>query len=301
MYYQFPPSRQRGLIIHGVLIAALAATCGAALVLTFQSSVGPRFTLYILVALATFFPLPILGYRAYALLRANYTLDRDKLHLSWGLRMEEIPLSNIEWVRPAQDLTSPLTLPVWRIPGGVLGMRHHPDLGDVEFLAAESDNLLLVATAQHVFAISPADPAAFVRNFQHAIEMGSLAPGTAHSQYPSFIIVRAWESPLARYLWLSGLFLNIGLLIWVTVLIPLLKKVPLGFSPTLEPVGPFQPLSLILIPLLSILLFVIGWLAGLFFYRRETQHPLAFMMWISSAFSALLFLLAVLFLLSTPI
>jgi len=58
---------------------------------------------------------------------------------------------------------------------------------------------------------------------------------------------------------------------------------------------------LILLPLISTLMFIIGVAAGLYFYRWEKQRPLAFIVWISSTLCALLFLMAVLFLVTTPI
>jgi uncharacterized membrane protein len=58
---------------------------------------------------------------------------------------------------------------------------------------------------------------------------------------------------------------------------------------------------LILLPLVSTSLFVAGLIAGLFFYREEKQRPLAMIVWASSALTSLLFLLAVLFIVTTPI
>jgi uncharacterized membrane protein len=58
---------------------------------------------------------------------------------------------------------------------------------------------------------------------------------------------------------------------------------------------------LILLPLVSALMFITGILTGLYFYRWEKERPLAFIIWISSALCALLFLMAVLFLVSTPV
>jgi hypothetical protein len=75
------------------------------------------------------------------------------------LRVEDIPLSDIEFIRSSDDLTTPLALPTLRLPGGLIGMRRHPDLGAVEFLAADPKKLLLVATAKRVFVISPENPA----------------------------------------------------------------------------------------------------------------------------------------------
>jgi hypothetical protein len=159
------------------------------------------FVLFLLVGFLSFAPIPLFGYRAYALLRADYYIDRDSLAMLWGLRIEDIPLSDIEWVRPASDLTRPLLLPRFRLPGAVLGTRRHPDLGLVEFIASNSRNLILIATSKRIFAISPQNAAGLVQTFARATEMGSLMPTEAKSVYPSFLITEAWESPMARFLW----------------------------------------------------------------------------------------------------
>src|SRR6185436_3378150 len=125
--------------------------------------VGPMYVSYLLTGLLAFAPIPFLGYRAYALFKADYYIDRDSLAILWGLRVEDIPLTDIEWVRPATDLTRPLALPRFRLPGAVLGTRRHADLGLVEFIASGTRNLILVATSRRVFAISPSDASALVR------------------------------------------------------------------------------------------------------------------------------------------
>ncbi len=301
MNRNFPPPRQPGIAIHATLIVILAVVSILGTWRAFESEIGLGLTLFILLAAATFIPLPILVYRLYALLRANYSLDRDRLALKWGLRVEEIPVSDVEWVRPNASLTMPLPLPWFSLPGSVLGLRYHPDFGPVEFLAADKKKLLLVATARRVFAISPDNPAAFVQDFQRAIEMGSLAAAPAQSVYPTFVIAQAWESSLARYLWLAGLFLNIGLSIWVSLLIPSLDRVPLGFQPSGAPRELVAGAQLILLPILSLFFFAVSWIAGLYFFRREGQRTLTFILWAAGALASLLFLLAVLFIVTTPI
>lgn len=297
----FPPARRFGLLTHIGVIAVFAAISIFGFVNLSRAPVGPLFVLYLLMALLAFVPIPLLGYRAYALLRADYYIDRDSLAMLWGLRIEDIPLTDIEWVRPASDLTNPLLLPRLRLPGAVLGTRRHPDLGLVEFIASSSRNLILVATSKRIFAISPNNPAALVQTFARATEMGSLTPAEPKSVYPSFIVTQAWESPIARFLWMSGLFINLGLVAWVGVLIPSFSQVPFGFNPFGEPNVTVPSVRLILLPLVSALMFVLGVTAGLYFYRWEKQRPLAFIMWISSTLCALLFLMAVLFLVTTPV
>ncbi len=297
----FPPAKQFGLILHGLLISVLTGISVWALSNLTRAQVGPEFVSSLLTAILAFAPVPLLGYRAFALFKADYYIDRDSLAILWGLRIEDIPLTDIEWVRPASDLTHPLSLPPLRLPGAVLGTRRHPDLGAVEFIASNARNLILVATSKHVFAISPKDAAALVRTFARATELGSLIPTEAKSVYPSFVITQAWESPIARFLWMTGLLLNLGLVAWVGILIPSLSQVAFGFNSAGAPTAIVPSVQLIMLPLMSGLLFVTGFLLGLYLYRWDKERPLAFIVWITSALSAVLFLMAVLFLVTTPV
>ncbi len=296
----FPPSKRPGLLVHGVLLATLAAAATWAFINLSRQTLGLEFAVYLLLGLIAFAPLPLLAYRAYALFRAQYVLNRDSLELRWGLRDENIPLMDIEWVRPVDDLTYPLSAPPSALPGAVLGLRRHRDLGIVEFLASERRKLLLVATARRVYAISPADPVEFTQTFSRAVELGSLSTATAKSVYPSFVLAQAWQSGLVRYLWLAALFLNIGLIVWTSLLIPSLSEVTFAFGPNRS--GSAVPSTqLVILPLLSALLALIGWGAGLYYYRWEKERVLAVVIWASSALMSLLFLIAVLFIITTPV
>jgi hypothetical protein len=297
----YPPPKQLGLLVHIFLVLLMVGLSGWGIWNLTFAQVGPNFVIFLMDALLALVPLPLFLYRAYALLRADYILDRDSLELRWGLRDEDIPLTDIEWLRPASDLSTPLRLPWLPLPGAVLGLRRHPDLGVVEFLASSSRNLLLVATSKRVYAISPTDAARFAQTFARTVEMGSLLPAEAKSVYPSFIFSRAWSNPLARFLWLAGLFMNIGLAVWVMLTIPTLGQVSLGFGPFGGTRPPSPASQLILLPVISSFLFLVGLFTGMYFYRWETHRVLALVLWTSSALSALLFLLAVFFIISTPV
>ncbi len=297
----YPPPKRLGLIIHSILILVLVGLSAWGIWNLTFAEVGPNFVIFLLDALLALVPVPLFVYRAYALMRADYILDRDSLELRWGLRDEDIPLTSIEWMRPASDLTTPLRLPWLPIPGAVLGIRRHPDLGVVEFLAADSRNLLLVATSKRVYAISPTNAAKFAQTFARTVEMGSLAPAESKSIYPSFIFTQAWDYPLVRFLWLVGLFLNIGLVVWVGMTIPTLSQVSLGFAPSGAALPPSPAEQLILLPIVSSFMFLAGLALGLYFYRWETHRVLALILWISSALTSLLLLLAMLFIVSTPV
>src|SRR5215204_2584066 len=139
----FPPPKRFGLILHGIIILALGGTTAWGVLNLTGAQVGPMFVIYLLTAMLAFVPIPLLGYRAYALFRADYYIDRDSLAILWGLRIEDVPLTDIEWVRPVTDLMHPLSLPTFRLPGAVLGARRHSDLGLVEFIASDTKNIIL--------------------------------------------------------------------------------------------------------------------------------------------------------------
>jgi hypothetical protein len=285
----FPPPKRIGLIVHSAILLVLTIITIVGFINLSNANIGPTFLISLLISLIAFIPIPFFAYRAYSLWRADYFIDRDSLAIHWGLRVEDIPLNDIEWIRPVDDLTTPLTFPPLSLPGGLLGVRRHPDLSTVEFLASDSKKLLLVATAKRIFVISPDDPSALAQTFARATELGSLAPAEAKSVYPSFVFTQAWQNNLVRYLWLVTLLLNIGLFIWASFIIPSTSQVILGQSPEPSPSS-----QLIIFPVVSLLLSVAGWIAGLYFYRWERERTLAFIVWGSGTLASLLFLLAVL-------
>ena len=297
----FSPPGRRGRTLHFVLILLLTIMVVVLAVLLSRQPISLVFAAFLLLAILAFIPIPFLIYRLYSLTRANYSLNRDRLKLSWGLREEKIPVSDIEWVRPLTALGQSIPLPFFRLPGSVLGLRRHPDLGPIEFLASDEKSLLLVATSWKIFAISPEDPLNFLQEVQHAIEMGSLTPTVPRSVYPSFVVAHAWDSLAARYLWLAGFFANIGLFAWVSLMAPSLRHISLGFQPSGAARPPSAGIALILLPIVSISSYLVGWVTGLLLYRNEDRRPMAYILWAGGLVSSLLFLLAVLFIVITPV
>jgi hypothetical protein len=288
----FYPPRRRGLIFHllvGVILLGGSLGC---LILAFNQPQEGRFVLLLLGSVVLFAPLPWVFYRGYALMNAFYRLERDGLRLRWGLRAEDIPLPEIEWVRPVQELGFSLPLPPLIAPGAVLGSRKVAELGTVEFMASEMDALLLVAARDRVFAISPQDGRAFNRAFQRMIELGSLTPLPPYSAQPAAFARRVWDDRPARWFLIAGLILTVLLLIVVALAIPSTPSVSLGFDAQGQPLPPVPAEQLLLLPVLGILIYLVNLLTGIYFYRRESDRAVAFMLWIASAFTPLLFLMA---------
>ncbi len=289
----FLPSRRNGLLLQGTASLFLMAIGALALSKASQVEAGPQLWVYLLLASLMLIPLPLLAYRIYALWRAHYGLERDGLRLRWGLRAEDIPLTDIEWVRPATDLVGRLPLPLFCWPGAVLGTRRVRGLGVVEFFAVDRSHLVLVGTYSKIFAISPSDPVEFIRIFKSVTELGSLSPITAQSAYPALLVGGAWSDPAARILIVSGLVLELALLAWVALAIPSRTNISLGFSPSGQPAVPGPAVRLMLLPVLNTINLMVDLLAGLFFFRRIELKPLAYLMWAGAVISPLLLLAAV--------
>lgn len=292
----YHPTRRNGLILHAIAFVLFAAGTTTAFWLAFRQDVGANFVLFILLALLLFLPIPVIAYRGYALLTARYSVERDGLRLRWGLRAEDIPLTAVEWVRPAADLAFDLPLPRLSWPGAIIGSLNVRDLGAVEYMAAERSLLLLVATPTRVYAISPADPVGFVRAFQYAMEMGSLSPIDAFSARPASFLRNVWSDRAARVLVLAGAALTVALFVLISLAIPGMDTASLGFTSSGQPVPAGPAVQLLLLPVLGVLTFVIDSIGGGFFYRYDPWRPVAYVLWGSGVLTPVILLLAALFL-----
>lgn len=295
----FYPPRRRGFLFHGAIGAGLGGASALTFFLGLNQQGGAFFALFLILALLLFAPLPWVLYRAFALARASYRLERDGLRLRWGMRAEDIPLPEVEWVRRPADLVADLPLPRLQWPGAVLGMVNAADLGPVEYMAAETERMLLIATARRVYAISPQDPDAFLRAFQRTLEMGSLTPISSVSVLPAAYLAQIWRDRLTRALLAAGFLLNLLLLIGVSLLIPGQVSASLGAFPNGVPLPGGSASQLLLLPVLGAFVYVVDLAMGLYFYRREEQRPIAYMVWGSAPVSAALLIIGVVVMVST--
>ncbi len=305
---EFTPARQNGTIFQSVGITALLLASGYYFYLALQVQVGSRILLYLALFVLLFAPVPILAYRLYCLLGASYRLERDGLRLHWGLRTEDIPIAEVEWIRPAGDYgslvappgehgTAHLPLPWLHWPGSIRGAREVEGLGTIEYFASSPGSILLVGTAKRIYAISPANPVQFVKAFNRFAELGSLTPIQPRSVYPSVVVGRLWSDPAARYLLLAGVVLSAALFLWVILAIPTRAEIQLGFVPSSTPSEPSPSERLLLLPILDGFAFIADLLLGLYFFRRTQSRVLAYLLWGAGALVPALFLAGVGFIL----
>jgi hypothetical protein len=293
----FQPIRRRGLFLLGVIVFISFASGVVLFVLALQEEYGAYFVLFLIFSLLLLIPSFFAMYRFYALIRAEYRVSREGVLLVWGLRREEIPLNDIDWVRMAKETEIDLALPFLALPGAILGIVHNEELGTVEYLASDLSTLLLIYTSHKTYAISPSDAGRFLDSFRRSFEMGSLAPIQPTSVLPATYLRKVWSDQWARAFMLAGFLLTLLFLTAVSLIIPSLQTVSLGFTVAGIKLAPVQSTQLLLLPILGIFFFVADLIGGLFFYRKADTRSIAFILWIGSITTGILLFAALAFIL----
>jgi len=292
----FIPGRKQGIILHGFLLLILAVIMFVALWAATQWAEGSIFVVIMILIVILTVLIPFILYRGYALISARYILERDGLRLRWGLRTEDIPLSDIEWVRRANESGYAIQIPVLAWVGAILGEKHSETLGDIEFLASDINKLVLVATRSKVYVISPQNPRDFEMAFQRTFEMGSLFPIESQSNRPAAFVQQVLKDKYAKYL----VPLNIGLtlLLWLVsgLIITNHQQLPLGFSPQGLPLDLVASQQLLLIPILGLFVMVVNLILGLFFFRRVEYFQISYLFWVGGVITPSLLLVSIIIL-----
>jgi hypothetical protein len=258
---------------------------------------GLTFLTYLVLALVSLAFLPNLIYRMFSLQQARYTLARDGISLNWGLRREEIPIDRISWVRAADQVQISHVKPFPRLPGAMLGVRARSGEKPIEYLASRNTHLVMIATPERVYAISPSDQSEFLNTYRKLAEFGSLAPIKSTSEYPTSLLSSVWADFPARILLITSAILVIGLIVWVSISIPNRPMSALRLNADGSPVELVPGIRLLLLPVLNTIFFIVDLLSGLFFYQRKETRALGYLMWTSSGLTTLLFSVAVYYIL----
>jgi hypothetical protein len=297
--YEFSPPRRFGLIFHLVSILLLFLAGSFGLWRATRASIGPLFLLFIFLSLLSFLIILFLVYRAYTLRNANYTLMRDGIQLRWGLRYEDIPITAIDWVHPATELETRLPYPRFRWPGALLGTLRFSEDVKIEFLASSSRNLVLIATSERLYAISPADLNTFLYTFQRCTELGSITPLKARSIYPAIYLRLVWSTLPVKLLILNGVIFSSALLVLISLATPKLTLMLTTSKIDVAPWGGISSTQLLLLPVFNAIIFLTNLLLGLYFFRHQESQPLAYLLWGSGVLTPLLLSISVIILLQS--
>jgi len=292
----FFPDRRQGVILHGILIVLLVLMMVMALWAATGWAEGSIFVIFIILIVILTALIPFVLYRGYALINGRYILERDGLRIRWGLRTEDIPLTDIEWLRRANESGYSIQTPLLAWSGAILGEKHSESLGTIEFIASNLEKIILVATPAKVYAISPQNPRDFELAFQRTFEMGSLFPLESLSTRPAAFVQQVLKDKFAKYL----VPLNIGLtmLLWLVsgFIIANHQLLPLGFSPQGQPLEMVTSQQLLLIPILGLFVLVMNIILGLFFFRRIEYYKISYLLWSGGVITPILLLVSMIIL-----
>lgn len=292
----FYPDRKQGIFLHGFLLVFLVLIMLAALWAATQWAEGSIFVFIMFLIVILTALIPFVLYRGYALINARYILERNGLRIRWGLRTEDIPLDEIKWLRRANESGYSIQLPVLGWSGAILGEKQSESLGPIEYIAADLEKIILVATNIKIYAISPQNPREFELAFQRAFEMGSLFPIESQSVRPAAFVQKVLKDKYGKYL----LPLNVGLVLvlWLVsgFIIANNQQLPLGFSPQGQPLELVASQQLLLIPILGLFDLVLNIILGLFFFRRDEYFRISYLLWIGGVLTTILLLISMIYL-----
>ena len=285
----FPP-RRNGFILHFSMLLTFIVGSFWLFNQASRTPIGPLFAIYMLVIFLLAAAIPFLFYRLYSLLRSSYAFRPGILRLTWGLREEEIPLVNINWISMATSLEYRIPFPLLRWPGSILGIRRMDRRSDIEFMASQREGLVVIETSRHLYAISPEDPEAFMQAFQRASETGYFDPIRGQSVRPTTIVETAWQNRRARSLIAGSFLFGLAFAGWIILYVQPQANVLYTLGNTSRIVNGTQ---IILLPVLNGFYYFFNLLVGLFFFRREETQTLSYLLWISSVAATAFFFVSV--------
>jgi len=290
---EFQPARRRGVIFHAGFLLLFISASGGFMMLALAQETRGFFVLYLVGCIIAFLPVPLFAYRLFSLLRAKYVIDRDGLHIQWGLRTEDIPMVNIEWLRTADEMPYDIPMPRFSILGAIIGVQQSVDLGTLEFVASDSSKLILVASRDKVLVISPGDMESFLYAFRRYSELGSIAPIQPRSSNVELMVTSMLKDKYARNFILAGLILSVVLLLIVSFVIPTRASISMGFNTASGVLEEAPSERLLLLPMASLFMLVADVSLGTYLYRKQGYRIASYLSFASSLITPISFLLLV--------
>ena len=277
--FTYAPARGKGILFLFPVCAGLIAL-EIYLFLRFDiSQVGLQFFLLLIALLLIAVPLFFLLYRLYSLLFSYYRLERDELHIQWGLRTEVIPLNAIDWIRSPAEMTEDVPWSVVPMPGAYLGTVQVDEHMTYEFLASDMDKMLFLGTSRYIYVISPQDPNGFITGFERILQMGSLSSVQWTTSRPGNWLLEAWQDKKGRIAVLLSLFFLIALYIFVGIRFQVGKTISLSFDPSGKPLESISSVNMLVVPLGASIIWGVGNVLGLLLFQNSSNRRTAELVW----------------------
>lgn len=211
-----------------------------------------------------------LAYRGFSAFTLGYELDRNGLYITWLGNRAVVPLDQIQSV----DLgLSGARLP-WRAVQGIgyyWGQGRTADGRRLHLFSTQPlSQVLVVYTAEDVYAISPDDHEAFVQDLEQRRNLGATKPLAATFQPSRMFLYDFWNDSTVRILLFIAFALNLVALGILAARYPSLEPMIRMHFDAAGQVSDLRPRHQILfLPLAAFSLSLFNMLVGLLFYRSQ--------------------------------
>lgn len=284
--FQLPVKKTIGnLFIFCFLLAGLSG--GSFLIAISMQNAGYRILGYILGILFALLICTML-FQIIQVSRSQYRIEREGLTICWGFQRMVIPIQEIEWIRPYDQMGYTIPLPSLERIGILTGRLFYQDLGEILFFATRQQKAILIGTSQEVLFLSPLDADAFQEGIQEAVYLGSIAPLERKSiQMES--PVRAMRANPALYIPLIiGIMLSLLLFVLFGFLVNRQAAIQVGLVLFESPAG------IIIIPILATIFNVLNTIFAPRIMKNEKLRVYAYLLAYTGPFISFMLILSML-------
>lgn len=275
----FKPNRWLGLASGGVLVLLVLSLDGVMVWGILQLGISLSGFILLLLIVLSLFLLVLLCYWLYGLLWSGYHLDRNALVIRWGATTQVVPMESVTAVLSGEQATHIHRFrgPLW--PGLRVGFGEVEEVGPTLFFATGSlSKQVIVTTPALAYALSPADPTAFIATLRQRLSMGPTQSVEQMSQQPAVLTWSFWNDRLGIALVASALLLLLGIFGYIWMRYPSLADLqPLHFDATGQPDRWGTRAQVFTLPFIGMLALITNGGLGFLLYDRE--RPASYLLW----------------------
>jgi hypothetical protein len=275
----FNPDRWLGLTGGMVLVLLVLTLDGLMIWGISQMGISlPAFVLLLLLV-GSLLVLILLGYWLYGLLWSGYHVDRNAIVIRWGATTQVVPMESVTAVLSGDQVKGITDFRGPRWPGLRVGYGGIEEIGPTLFFTSGSVRRQVVLTTPALaYALSPADPEAFMETLRQRLSMGPTQSVEQVSRQPALFTWSFWSDRVGLALLVSALVLLVALFGYIALRYPSLAGLqPLHFDSAGQPDRWGTRAQVFTLPFIGLLALIAN--GGLGFLLYERQRPAAYLLW----------------------
>jgi hypothetical protein len=275
----FQPVRWLGLVSGVALLTLIFFLDGLMIWGISQSGISLAAFFLSLLVIGSLFLLALLVYWLYGLVQSSFHVDRNALVIRWGAVTQVVPMENVTGVLSADEVKriNRFRGALW--PGLRVGYGEIEGVGPTLFFATRPlARQVILITPALAYALSPADPTAFVEVVRQRLNMGPSQSVEQVSRQPGFLTWSFWKDRLGLALLASAVLLLTTLFGYISLRYPSLADLqPLHFDVLGQPDRWGTRAQVFTLPFIGLLALIANGGVGFLLYHRE--RPASYLLW----------------------